>query len=164
MPHRPLPPCGGGTGRRVSRDIRIFTSGRRSITLEHCSLRAKLKSDSQMFDEAPKEAVRAIAYAGVSPAWAGPAGFLLRPDGARLGRSGPAPAAPWQLTRRSSTVSAFLSNELIVMVARGLPARPSSMNPRTRYWIAHWLDALTWPASLVLKGIRTTAANCPPRD
>jgi endonuclease YncB( thermonuclease family) len=31
------------------------------------------------------------------------------------------------------------------------------MNPRTRYWIAHWLDALTWPASLVLKGIRTMA-------
>jgi PQQ enzyme repeat len=30
------------------------------------------------------------------------------------------------------------------------------MNPRTRYWIVHWLDALTWPASLVLKGIRTT--------
>jgi hypothetical protein len=29
--------------------------------------------------------------------------------------------------------------------------------PRTRYWIVHWLDALTWPASLVLKGIRTTA-------
>jgi hypothetical protein len=39
----------------------------------------------------------------------------------------PGSAAPWQLTRRSSTVSAFLSNELIVMVAGGLPARPSSM-------------------------------------
>jgi hypothetical protein len=35
----------------------------------------------------------------------------------------------------------------------GLP----SMNPRTQYWIVHWLDALTWPASLVLKGIRATA-------
>jgi hypothetical protein len=37
------------------------------------------------------------------------------------------------------------------------PARPSNMNPRTRYRILHWLDALTWPASLVLKGIRATA-------
>jgi hypothetical protein len=43
------------------------------------------------------------------------------------------------------------------MVPRGLPARPSRIKPRTRYWIVHWLDALTWQASLVLKVIRGTA-------
>src|SRR5271169_518375 len=42
------------------------------------------------------------------------------------------------------------------MVAGGRPAQHSFMNPRTRYWIVHWLDALTWPASLVLKGVRKT--------
>ncbi len=100
MLHRPpLAGEGQGGGCHATSEF-LHPAVVQNITLEHCSLRAKLKSDSQMFDEAPKEAVRAIAYAGVSPAWAGPAGFLLRPDSARLGRSGPAPAAPWQLTRR----------------------------------------------------------------
>jgi hypothetical protein len=35
--------------------------------------------------------------------------------------------------------------------------RLTSMSPRTRYWILHWLDALTWPASLILKGIGAVA-------
>jgi hypothetical protein len=74
----------------------------------------------------------------------------------------PRPSGGWGAVGRllrfahTSAVSAFLSSELIAMVAGGRPARHSSMNPRTRYWIVHWLDALTWPASLVLKGVRTT--------
>jgi hypothetical protein len=59
-----------------------------------------------MFDEAPKEAVRAIAYAGVSPAWAGPAGFLLR-------RTVPALDVPARL-RRTVAVDATLFDRLSV--------------------------------------------------
>jgi hypothetical protein len=39
----------------------------------------------------------------------------------------------------------------------GICRRLTSMSPRTRYWILHWLDALTWPASLILKGIGAVA-------
>jgi hypothetical protein len=28
------------------------------------------------------------------------------------------------------------------------------MNRRARYWILHWLDVLTWPASLIFKVAR----------
>ena len=28
------------------------------------------------------------------------------------------------------------------------------MSPRVRYWIIHWLDVLTWPASLIFKALR----------
>jgi len=28
------------------------------------------------------------------------------------------------------------------------------MNPRVNYWIVHWLDVLTWPASLIFKAAR----------
>jgi hypothetical protein len=28
------------------------------------------------------------------------------------------------------------------------------MSPRVRYWLIHWLDVLTWPASLVFKAFR----------
>jgi hypothetical protein len=28
------------------------------------------------------------------------------------------------------------------------------MNGRIRYWILHWLDVLTWPASLIFKAAR----------
>ena len=28
------------------------------------------------------------------------------------------------------------------------------MNPHVRYWIIHWLDVLTWPASLIFKAAR----------
>ena len=55
----------------------------------------------------------------------------------------------------ASAVAAFLSNGLIAMVSRRSLRTASHMNPRTRYWIVHWLDALTRPASLVLIGIRT---------
>jgi hypothetical protein len=35
------------------------------------------------------------------------------------------------------------------------------MSPRVRYWIMHWLDVLTWPASLIFKALRaaTRAAH-----
>jgi hypothetical protein len=29
------------------------------------------------------------------------------------------------------------------------------MSPRVRYWIIHWLDVLTFPASLIFKAVRT---------
>lgn len=31
------------------------------------------------------------------------------------------------------------------------------MSPRVRYWTIHWLDVLTWPASLIFKGLRGAA-------
>jgi hypothetical protein len=165
MPHRPLPPLRGrdreaGITRHPNFYIRpsfrtsllnIALYVRSSNQTRRCSTKPLKKlfarSLTQVF-RPPGPDRRDSFFAGRCPPW------TFRPGS----------AAPWQLTRRSSTVSAFLSNELIVMVAGGLPARPSSMNPRTRYWIAHWLDALTWPASLVLKGNPYAGANCRPRD
>jgi hypothetical protein len=37
------------------------------------------------------------------------------------------------------------------------PHPSDPMNPRVRYWILHWLDVLTWPASLVFKAVRAAA-------
>jgi hypothetical protein len=128
MPHRSLPPLRGrdreaGITRHPNFYIRpsfrtsllnIALYVRSSNQTRRCSTKPLKKlfarSLTQVF-RPPGPDRRDSFFAGRCPPW------TFRPGS----------AAPWQLTRRSSTVSAFLSNELIVMVAGGLPARPSSM-------------------------------------